>query len=141
MQIPIASCAPEIMPSDLSGSFSKQKTSFASISGSILGSSKGQILRIAFLVEVERPPRSMISNVGSTETVIAQPGAYCETYGWSIQVPAKSTRVGIRQILSFKEVLDLTSKPSEGFLFNTTYSIPLSSQNFLFHRKSHPHSQ
>ena len=36
-QIPMASWAPEMMPSERSGSFSKQKTSFASISGSIFG--------------------------------------------------------------------------------------------------------
>ena len=74
MQIPMASCAPEIWPASRSGLFSKQNTSRASISGSIFGSFTGHILRIAFLVLVERPQRSLMSNVGSTDKVMAQPG-------------------------------------------------------------------
>ena len=54
-----------MMPSLRSGSFSKQNTSFASISGSMSGSFTGQIFWIIFLVEVERPQRSRTSKVGN----------------------------------------------------------------------------
>ncbi len=49
---------------------------------------------IILRVEVERPQRSRTSKVGTSDMVIAHPGAWQLTYGWSIQVPAKSRRVG-----------------------------------------------
>ena len=79
MQMPMESCAPEMMPSERSGSFSKQKTSLASVSGSMFGSWKGQIFRITFRVDVDRPQRSRISKVGSSEMVSAHPGAKHDT--------------------------------------------------------------
>ena len=124
----MASCAPEITPSERSGSFSKQKTSFASISGSMFGSWYGQILRMALRVDVERPQRSLTSNVGSSDTVIAQPGARHDTYGWSIHVPARSSLVGIEDSDFFRSVLERAARPSDGRRWRTTYSIPLDSQ-------------
>ena len=61
----------------------------------MLGSWYGQIFRIMFRVDVLSPHRSRISKVGSREMVRAHPGANRLTSGWSIQVPARSRRVGI----------------------------------------------
>ena len=119
------------MPPERSGSFSRQKANLASISGSMFGSCKGQYFLIVFRVLVLRPQRSLISKVGSSETVIAQPGARLLTYGWSIQVPAKSKRVGIWLSTFFKEVLERASRPFCGVLLRTMYSIPRSRQKSL----------
>ena len=77
--MPMLSCAPLMMPSLRSGSFSKQKTNLASVSGSMSGNFIGQIFLIMLRVDVERPQRSRTSKVGCNEMVIAQPGAKHET--------------------------------------------------------------
>ena len=64
------------------------------------------MLLMRLRVEVDRPLRSLISNVGSRDTVTAQPGACLETYGWSIHVPARSRRVGMRHESLLSEVLE-----------------------------------
>ena len=83
-------------------------------------------------VEVDRPQRSRISNVGSSEIVRAQPGARHDTYGWSIHVPARSSRVGSCDEVCFSAVLERACSPSCGVRCNTTYSIPRSAQNRRF---------
>ena len=83
-------------------------------------------------VEVLNPHLSRISKEGSRLIVKAQPGAWQLTYGWSIQVPAKSKLVGMRQGLFFNSVLLRASRPSCGSRSKTIYSIPLSSQTLRF---------
>ena len=132
MQMPMESWAPDTMPSERSGSFSKQNTSFASVSGSMFGSWNGQIFRIMFRVDVDSPQRSRISKVGSREMVRAHPGAKHDTYGWSIHVPARSSRVGIWQGVCFSAVLERACSPSCGVRCSTTYSMPRSSHSRRF---------
>ena len=64
--------------------------------------------------------------------VRAHPGAKHDTYGWSIQVPAKSSRVGTWQGVRFNAVLERASSPSCGVRSSTTYSMPRSSHNRRF---------
>ena len=126
--MPIASCAPLMMPSSRSGWFSKQNTRRARVSGSMFGRLYGQMRRMTLRVLVDSPQRSRTSNVGSSEIVMAQPGAYWLTYGWSIHVPAKSRRVGIWLSVFLRSVLLRAFSPSWGSRSRTTYSIPRSSQ-------------